>query len=239
MNYMNFEKIKEFAIEKKVYLIAVGIILVGFFYFRKGDSTDKNTETDNTQLMQKNSSSSSSTDVANMASSTDVANMASNSSASESKTVTCDISGAVKHEGVYTLKNGARLQELIEAAGGTTSRAQLKAINRAVLLKDQDKIHIPYKGEKVENAATAGTESKASATSGDSSSSQQGSGEKVNLNAANAADLQKLTGIGEKKAEQIIAYREQKGSFKKIEDLMQVSGIGEKTFASLKDQLAV
>ena len=74
---------------------------------------------------------------------------------------------------------------------------------------------------------------------GDSSSSQQGSGEKVNLNTANAADLQKLTGIGEKKAEQIIAYREQKGSFKKIEDLMQVSGIGEKTFASLKDQLAV
>lgn len=83
------------------------------------------------------------------------------------------------------------------------------------MLKDQDKIHIPYKGEKVENAATAGTESQASATSGDSSSSQQGSGEKVNLNTANAADLQKLTGIGEKKAEQIIAYREQKGSFKR------------------------
>ena len=206
MNYMNFEKIKEFAIEKKVYLIAAGIILIVFFYFKKGDSQDKNTEAENTQLMQKSSSSSSTT----------MENTASSSSVSESKTVTCDISGAVKHEGVYTLKNGARLQELIEAAGGTTSRAQLKAINRAILLKDQDKIHIPYKGEKVE-----------------------GSGEKINLNTANVADLQKLTGIGEKKAEQIIAYREQKGSFKKIEDLMQVSGIGEKTFASLKDQLAV
>ena len=228
---MNFEKIKEFAIEKKVYLIAAGIILIGFFYFKKGDSQDKNTEAENTQLMQKSRSSSSTT----------MENTASSSSVSESKTVTCDISGAVKHEGVYTLKNGARLQELIEAAGGTTSRAQLKAINRAVLLKDQDKIHIPYKGEKVENAATigTGTGSPASSTSSESGSSEQGSGEKINLNTANVADLQKLTGIGEKKAEQIIAYREQKGSFKKIEDLMQVSGIGEKTFASLKDQLAV
>lgn len=231
MNYMNFEKIKEFAIEKKVYLIAAGIILIGFFYFKKGDSQDKNTEAENTQLMQKSRSSSSTT----------MENTASSSSVSESKTVTCDISGAVKHEGVYTLKNGARLQELIEAAGGTTSRAQLKAINRAILLKDQDKIHIPYKGEKVENAATTGTStgSPASSTSSESGSSEQGSGEKINLNTANVADLQKLTGIGEKKAEQIIAYREQKGSFKKIEDLMQVSGIGEKTFASLKDQLAV
>lgn len=231
MNYMNFEKIKEFAIEKKVYLIAAGIILIGFFYFKKGDSEDKNTEAENTQLMQKSRSSSSTT----------MENTASSSSVSESKTVTCDISGAVKHEGVYTLKNGARLQELIEAAGGTTSRAQLKAINRAILLKDQDKIHIPYKGEKVENAATTGTGtgSPANSTSSESGSSEQGSGEKINLNTANVADLQKLTGIGEKKAEQIIAYREQKGSFKKIEDLMQVSGIGEKTFASLKDQLAV
>ena len=168
-------------------------------------------------------------------------NTASSLSVSESKTVTCDISGAVKHEGVYTLKNGARLQELIEAAGGTTSRAQLKAINRAILLKDQDKIHIPSKGEKVENAATTGTGtgSPASSTSSESGSSEQGSGEKINLNTANVADLQKLTGIGEKKAEQIIAYREQKGAYKKIEDLMQVAGIGEKTFASLKDQLAV
>ena len=158
-----------------------------------------------------------------------------------SKTVTCDISGAVKHQGVYTLKNGARLQELIEAAGGTTARAQLKAINRAILLKDQDKIHIPYKGEKVENVATAGSadNSQNNGSTSSSSPSNQGDGTKINLNTANVTELQKLTGIGQKKAEQIIAYREQKGSFKKIEDLMQVSGIGEKTFASLKDQLAV
>ena len=104
-----------------------------------------------------------------------------------------------------------------------------------------DKIHIPYKGEKVENVATAGSadNSQNSGSTSSSSPSNQGDGTKINLNTANVTELQKLTGIGQKKAEQIIAYREQNGSFKKIEDLMQVSGIGEKTFASLKDQLAV
>ncbi len=149
--------------------------------------------------------------------------------------VTCDISGAVKKQGVYTLKSGARLEELIQAAGGLKQNAQIKAINRAQLLKDQDKIHIPYKGEKVEAAPS----SVQSTTEASSSSSGQKNGEKVNLNTASASDLQKLNGIGAKKAEQIISYREEKGQFKKIEDLMQVSGIGEKTFAALKDQLEV
>ena len=77
---MNFEKIKEFAIEKKVYLIAAGILLLGFFYFRKGDNQEKNSEIENAQLMQKNSSSSSGS----------MENMTSGSASSKSKTVTCE-----------------------------------------------------------------------------------------------------------------------------------------------------
>lgn len=61
----------------------------------------------------------------------------------------------------------------------------------------------------------------------------------INLNTATAADLQKLNGIGEKKAEQIIAYRQEKGSFKSIDELKEVSGIGDKTFAAIKDQLTI
>lgn len=231
---MDFEKIKEFVLEKKLYFIVAVILLVGGLWLKKGDEAEDSY--DNAQKMSQSSS-------ANTSASAKVnsASSASNSATTNSKTVTCDISGAVKHQGVYTLKNGARLQELIEAAGGTTGKAQLKAINRAILLKDQDKIHIPYKGEKVESAATAGTgkSTNSTSTSSNSSASNQESGEKVNLNTADVAGLQKLTGIGEKKAEQIIAYREQNGPFKKVEDLMQVSGIGEKTFASLKDQLTV
>lgn len=231
---MDFEKIKEFVLEKKLYFIVAVVLLVGGLWLKKGDEAEDSY--DNAQKMSQSSS-------ANTSASAKVnsASSASNSATTNSKTVTCDISGAVKHQGVYTLKNGARLQELIEAAGGTTGKVQLKAINRAILLKDQDKIHIPYKGEKVESAATAGTgtSTNSTSTSSNSSASNQESGEKVNLNTADVAGLQKLTGIGEKKAEQIIAYREQNGPFKKVEDLMQVSGIGEKTFASLKDQLTV
>lgn len=232
---MDLEKIKEFIVEKKLYFIIAVVIVVGAFLLKKGDN-QSDSEVENAQMMQSSSVSSSSSSTANMNN-----NAAPSTQTSNSKTVTCDISGAVKHQGVYTLKNGARLQELIEAAGGITSRAQVKAINRAVLLKDQDKIHIPYKGEKVENAVTnaATATNSNSSTESSASSGQDSGGDKVNLNTASVADLQKLTGIGEKKAEQIIAYREQNGSFKKVEDLMQVSGIGEKTFASLKDQLAI
>lgn len=122
-----------------------------------------------------------------------------------------------------------------------TSRAQIKSINRSLLLQDQDKVYIPYKGEKTAAAPTAGMASNAAASSSSSSSSPAASSAagKVNLNTATAADLQKLNGIGEKKAEQIIAYREQKGGFKSIDELKEVSGIGDKTFDALKDQITV
>ncbi len=225
---MDFEKIKEFILEKKQYFIIGAVVLGLIFFFKKED-----TKQDDSANLLSEKSSNSSFSASNQSSSAQ--------SVSQSKTVTCDISGAVKHQGVYTLKTGARIQELIEAAGGAKQNAQLKAVNRAVMLKDQDKIHIPYKGEKVEKASNfsstgAGTTTANESTSGEST---QNNGEKVNLNTASAADLQKLNGIGQKKAEQIIAYREQNGQFKKIEDLMQVSGIGEKTFAALKDQLAL
>lgn len=233
---MDFEKIKDFVLEKKLYFIVVVVLLLGGVWLKRGEGVEETSFDNNQKVSQSSnieSNNNSSTDTSSVSSASNSA------SSSESKTVTCDISGAVKHQGVYTLKNGARLQELIEAAGGTTDKAQLKAVNRAILLKDQDKIHIPYKGEKVENAANTGTENNSASASANSSSTAQENGEKVNLNTADVAGLQKLTGIGEKKAEQIIAYREQNGAFKKVEDLMQVSGIGEKTFASLKDQLTV
>lgn len=229
---MSFEKIKNWIIEKKNILLIVGAIVGVIFFLQKNDQS--NSSEANTLMSEQEKSSSS---FSSAASSSSSVSQASSYSSSQNKEVTCDISGAVKHQGVYTLKNGARLQELIEAAGGLKSNAQLKAINRAMTLKDQDKIHIPYKGEKVDPATNVSGNS--TSEKNDASSSSSSDGEKININTASAADLQKLNGIGEKRAEQIIAYREQNGDFKKIEDLMQVSGIGEKTFAALKDQLAI
>lgn len=227
----NFEKIKDFLIEYKKYVAIAIIIIIALFAFKTNNPSSKNdsglgmTETQK-EVKKKQSIS--------------VSTSSENKQSEEPENVTCDISGAVKHQGVYTLKNGARLQELIEAAGGLAQNAQIKAINRAIQLKDQDKIHIPYKGEKVESATTISqNQDLNSKTDSSKNNSGTSNSEKINLNTATAADLQKLNGIGEKRAQQIVDYREQNGKFKKIEDLMQVSGIGEKTFAALKDQLAI
>lgn len=230
MKKINPDQIKDWLLDKKVYVVAVVLAAGAFFYWQQ-----KPQPADNSALLSQTKLQSSSQSAASRQTG------ASSASSASSGKVVCDISGAVKEEGVYTLKSGSRLQDLIDAAGGLTSRAQIKAINRSLLLQDQDKVYIPYKGEKTAAAPTAGIASNAAASSSSSSSSPAASSAagKVNLNTDTAADLQKLNGIGEKKAEQIIAYREQKGGFKSIDELKEVSGIGDKTFDALKDQITV
>lgn len=223
---MILEKIKEIWEEKKIYVIAaIGVLgVIGFYFHSQGEKVD-NSEVLNSQVQSGKTSENT--------------NQSSESTSFQqsvkSNKVTVDISGAVKHGGVYTLKNGARLNDLIEAAGGLEKRAQIKAINRAQLLKDQDQIYVPYEREKVDLPNTQMN----SSSSQDAASSSSQSGEQVHLNSATVADLQKLNGIGEKRAEQIIQFRDQNGGFKQIEDLTKVSGIGEKTFEKLKPQLAL
>lgn len=226
--------------DKKMYIVIVLLAAGGFYYANRQPAADNSALLSSGQSMSENSGQS-------LQSSS-----ASSAASAANAEVVCDISGAVKHQGVYRLKNGARLEDLIEKAGGLTKDAQLKAINRSQLLKDQDKIYIPGKGDKVEAAQTANSaaasapassasasSSSASSSSVSSSTSGAASGDLINLNTATASDLQKLNGIGEKKAEQIIAYRQEKGSFKSIDELKEVSGIGDKTFAAIKDQLTI
>lgn len=249
---MDFEKIKEWINKhQKILLIGLTIGLI-FLYFRPANPGKSNDQLPvQTHESRKQAASTTNANADNESSNQVASNSQSNQQ--QSKTVTCDISGAIKREGVYSLKSGARLQELIQAAGGLRRNAELKNVNRAQLLKDQDKVHIPYHGEKTSSVITSATDSTSSEETNETSSSESASSEtgetapsgqgsntaKVNLNTASVADLQKLNGIGEKKAQQIIAYRQQKGHFKKIADLMQVSGIGEKTFAALKNQVTI
>lgn len=225
--------------DKKMYIVVVLLAAGGFYYANRQPSADNSALLSSSQSMSENGGQSSSV--------SSVAASASSAASAANAEVVCDISGAVKHHGVYRLKNGARLEDLIEKAGGLTKDAQLQAINRSQLLKDQDKIYIPGKGDKTEAAQTANSAAasapapspSASASSVSSSTSGAASGDLINLNTATASDLQKLNGIGEKKAEQIIAYRKEKGSFKSIDELKEVSGIGDKTFAAIKDQLTI
>ncbi|MBT9068472.1 helix-hairpin-helix domain-containing protein [Lactobacillus delbrueckii subsp. bulgaricus] len=224
--------------DKKMYIVVVLLAAGGFYYANRQPAADNSALLSGSQSMSENSGQSSSV--------SSVAASASSAASAANAEVVCDISGAVKHQGVYRLKNGARLEDLIEKAGGLTKDAQLQAINRSQLLKDQDKVYILGKGDKTEaaqtaNSAAASSPSSASASASSVSSSASGaaSGDLINLNTATASDLQKLNGIGEKKAEQIVAYRQEKGSFKSIDELKEVSGIGDKTFAAIKDQLTI
>lgn len=228
--------------DKKMYIVVVLLAAGGFYYANRQPAADNSALLSSSQSMSENSGQS-----LQSSSVSSVAASASSAASAANAEVVCDISGAVKHQGVYRLKNGARLEDLIEKAGGLTKDAQLQAINRSQLLKDQDKVYILGKGDKTEAAQTANSaaasspsaSASASASSVSSSASGAASGDLINLNTATASDLQKLNGIGEKKAEQIIAYRQEKGSFKSIDELKEVSGIGDKTFVAIKDQLTI
>jgi len=146
------------------------------------------------------------------------------------------ITGAVKNPGVYQLKSTDRIVDAVKIAGGATEEANLDLINLAALLKDGQKIIVPYKiytenGEEISNNINNNTEVMYS-----SSSSISG---KININTANANILQTLPGIGPVLSERILEYRNQNGLFGIIDDIKDVSGIAEKKFEGIKDLICV
>lgn len=136
--------------------------------------------------------------------------------------ITIHIIGEVKCPGIVVLKNGQRIVDAIEAAGGETEEADLNKLNLAQILNDGDKVYVPNKAEEIEDYKE---------TTGKSST--------VNLNTATLEELTSLPGIGESTAQKIIDYRKQNGKFKVIEDLKNVSGIGESKFDNIKDKITV
>ncbi|MDT1996466.1 hypothetical protein CKN82_10630 [Carnobacterium divergens] len=147
-----------------------------------------------------------------------------------------DIKGAVKNPGVYGVTSDMRLIDAINLAGGFTGEADQSQMNLALRLTDQLMIYVPKNGEELPMEQSL----KQPVKSGEKVNEEVASkGLKVNLNTASVAELQTLAGVGLKKAEDIIRYREENGSFQQIEELTKVSGIGEKTYEALKEQLTV
>lgn len=156
---------------------------------------------------------------------------------SKSTKIYVDISGAVKQPGVYQLPEGSRLFDLLKQAGGLTEDAAIQTVNQAMIIQDQQKIIILTQDQAqsldTENINNNGhLEEK----SDEKSSKEAG---KININQADLTQLQQLSGIGEKKAQAIIDYRNENGSFKTIEDLAKVTGIGEKTVEKLRDSITI
>ena len=140
-----------------------------------------------------------------------------------------DISGEVNNPGVYKVSSDTRLFQVIEMAGGLTEKADPNSLNRAERVSDGQKIIVRAYGEEGESTVSSSYEG----------SEESSAGGRVNINLADLSELQTLPGIGPAKAQSIISYREQNGYYTAIEEIMYVDGIGEKTFASIKDMISV
>lgn len=143
------------------------------------------------------------------------------------------VTGAVTNPGVYSLDEGLRVCDAVEAAGGLTEDADASTVNLARVLSDGEHIALPTKAE-VETALAQGSAGGAGGAGGAAVASSL-----VNINTADASALETLSGVGSATAQAIISDREQNGPFSTIEDLMRVDGIGEKKFAKLKDSICV
>lgn len=140
----------------------------------------------------------------------------------EKKKVIVDIKGQVKNPGVYELEDGQRIADAINLAGGVSDKADVSGVNRAAKVQDGQVIYIPEKGEIISNTL-----------------SEPKSNGKININTAGKEELMKLPGVGETIAQAIIDYREQHNAFQSLDELMNVTGIGEVKFDKLKDLIEI
>lgn len=153
--------------------------------------------------------------------------------------VVVHVIGEVNNPGVVTLDEGSRIIDAINLAGGKTEEADLSKINLAYVIEDGTQIYIPRINENLNETELISSDAGKGVIINSSSVEEENVETKVNINTANKEKLMNLPGIGETTAQRIIEYREQNGKFKKIEDLQNVSGIGEAKYNNLKDKITI
>lgn len=175
------------------------------------------------------------------------------SSASAAPSVVVHVLGAVAHAGVVTVPGGGRVTDALEAAGGASGDADLARLNLARPLVDGERLYVPRVGEDdvpqalgADSGGAAGPAGSAGAdpgpgsgVSGAAGSDGSAASDVVDLNTADQAALETLPGIGPGLAQRILAWRDEHGRFSAVEDLLDVSGIGDGRFAELQDRVRV
>ncbi|MDI3478044.1 MAG: competence protein ComEA [Thermoanaerobacterium sp.] len=192
-----------------IILLAVVLFTTGYFIFEKNKNNDSNID-----MSLKSTDS-----VLNTGNTNELVNN------EKPKEIKVYVTGLVKSPGVYTMKDGDRIDDAIKLAGGALEGADLSNINLAEKVKDEQMIKIPKVGEDSSSTGVIGDVKKADG--------------KININKATKEELDTLPGIGEVTAQRIIDFREQHGNFQKIEDIMNVSRIGPKLFEQIKDKITV
>jgi competence protein ComEA len=140
------------------------------------------------------------------------------------------ITGEVQQPGLYEFQKEICLMDAIQMAGGLTDKADLQSVNPARIVRNGEKIQIPLYVKLNQDTARENTVSQTQASQTSS---------KININTATLNDLMQLPNIGASRAQDILDYRQTVGPFVSIEEIMQVSGIGPKTFASFQDLICI
>ena len=143
------------------------------------------------------------------------------------------VCGSVNEPGVYEVREGSRVHELIELAGGFAEDAYTLSVSMAKTVTDGQTLYVPHLNEAEDDVA--GSRLSESAAGDDA----YGQKIKININTASVEQLMTLKGIGESRARDIVDYRMRNGSFKKTEDVMKVSGIKEAAYSKIKDDICV
>ncbi len=240
------EKIKNYVSERKLELLII-VLLLGTICFLVWNSYFKKDkvllEDDDVNLISYN-----------------LEKVEESSNVSEEKYIWVDVKGEVKKPGVYKLKENSRVIDAINVSGGLTKKAYTKYINLSRILKDENVIIVNSTSEikkvssgnnitevKINNdSKNSASISESELITNDNVKSEEDNtvnslenNQKVNINTATKEELMKLSNIGESKAEKIIDYRTANGNFNSIEDIKKVSGIGDKLYDSIKENITV
>lgn len=199
-------------LKKSSFFILISIVIIFIFFFSKDESIPKDEE-----LISSASTLNSEIPVKEVL----------NDSASQQDTIFVDVKGAVEQPGVYEMTTENRVKDVIEKAGGLTKDADQSQVNLAQKVHDEMIIMVPELPDlNVDSGQTADTVS----------SNIDG---KVRINYATQDEIETLPGIGPSKAQAIIQHREEFGLFQTVEDLLEISGIGEKTLENMKDNIQI
>jgi competence protein ComEA len=153
------------------------------------------------------------------------------------------VSGAVRRPGVYSLPEGCRINEAVQAAGGTLPEADPGPVNLAAFVQDGERIWIPFKDLPTETGEArvppSGPAEEAPQRVGEHTAPVETPSWPININTASQSDLECLPGIGPIIAERIIAYRQENGPFTRIEELQDIDGIGPAKYEEVRDLISM
>lgn len=210
--------------QKKIVIVVGIIVTIGIIYFIcNGIGKSENIDLDEEILVSNNLTEENNIEI----------------QTSKEEIVVIHITGAVKVPGIVKLKEGSRIEDAIQEAGGLTEDADISKVNLAYVLDDGIKIRIPSSLEEDITDEDILVEDSGENIIQETNTSSTNLSGSININKATETELETLPGIGASLASRIIEYREQNGKFSSIEDIKNVSGIGESKYNNIKDFICV